>query len=81
MEKIIYNINIMATKQLYLLLSDGFEKENFVIYDNKEEALRVLRSHPSHRNRFRIEVFEKKEGSLKFTPTYTTIFYNGELTK
>lgn len=68
----------MATKQLYLLLCDGAEWEDVVIYDNQEEALRVLRSHPLHSNRFRIEVFEKKEGSLKFTPTYKTLFYNGQ---
>ena len=68
----------MATKQLYLLLCDGVEWEDTVIYDNKEEALRVLRSHPSHSNRFRIEVFERKEGTLKFTPTYKTIYYNEE---
>ena len=68
----------MATNQLYLLLCDGGEWEDIVVYDNKEEALRVLRSHPSHK-RFRIETFEKKEGSLKFTPTYKTIFYNEEM--
>ena len=68
----------MATKQLYLLLGNGADWEDIVIYDNKEEATRVLRSHPSHNNRFRIEVFEKKEGSLKYTPAYKTIFYNGE---
>ena len=68
----------MSTKQLYLLLCDGGEWEDIVVYDNKEEATRVLRCHPSHTNRFRIEIFEKKEGSLKYTPTYKTIFYNGE---
>ena len=68
----------MATNQLYLLLCDGAEWEDIVVYDNKEEAMRVLRSHPSHTNRFRIEVFEKKEGSLKFTPTYKTFLYNEE---
>ena len=68
----------MSTKQLYLLLCDGGEWEDIVVYDNKEEATRVLRCHPSHNNRFRIEIFEKKEGSLKYTPTYKTIFYNGE---
>ena len=70
----------MATNQLYLLCCNGAEWEDIVIYDNKEEATRVLRSHPSHNNRFRIEIFEKKEGSLKFTPTYKTIFYNEETT-
>jgi hypothetical protein len=68
----------MATNKLYLLLCDGAEWEDVIIYDNKEEAVRVLMSHPSHRERFRIEVFEKKEGSLKFTPSYKTIFYNKE---
>jgi hypothetical protein len=66
----------MANRQLYLLLPYGAEWEDIVIYDNKEDALGVLRSHPSHKERFRIEVFEKKEGALKFTPTYKTIFYN-----
>jgi hypothetical protein len=66
----------MENRQLYLLLPDGAEWEDIIIYDNKEEALRVLRSHPSHKERFRIEVFEKKEGALKFTPSYKTIFYN-----
>ena len=68
----------MANRYLYLLLCDGAEWEDVIIYDNKEEAERVLRSHPSHRERFRIEVFEKKEGSLKFTPSYKTIFYDKE---
>lgn len=71
----------MANRYLYLLLCDGAEWEDVVIYDNKEEAVRVLMSHPSHRDRFRIEVFEKKEGTLKFTPTYKTIFYNEETTE
>ena len=68
----------MANRYLYLLLCDGAEWEDVVIYDNKEEAVRVLMSHPSHKDRFRIEVFEKKEGTLKFTPSYKTIFYDKE---
>ena len=71
----------MAHRQLYLLLPYGAEWEDIVIYENKEEAERVLRSHPSHSERFRIEVFEKKEGSLKFTPTYKTLFYDEDTTE
>jgi hypothetical protein len=64
--------------KLYILLCNGCEWEDLVIFDNKEDALshlqkiKELNYNKCKDNFYRLEIFEKDE-SNNFIPTYKFI--------
>lgn len=52
-----------------LLVEDGAEWEDLVIFVTEEEALRMSIQYPKHR----VEVFRRKQDHGGFEPTYTYI--------
>lgn len=56
---------IQANKELYVLVCNGLEWEDLVIFDNKEEAIKELQK---HNDNYRIEVMKYENN--KFIPAY-----------
>jgi hypothetical protein len=52
--------------ELYVLIPNGAEWEDMRLYDNKETAIAMSLRYTNAR----IEIFEKKEGTLSYVPTY-----------
>lgn len=56
---------IQTNKELYLLVCNGFEWEDLVIFDNKEEAIKELQKRDDN---YRIEIMKYENN--KFIPAY-----------
>ncbi len=52
--------------ELYVLIPYGAEWEDMILCDNKETALDMSLRYTNAR----VEIFEKKEGTLYYVPTY-----------
>ncbi len=60
--------------KLYMLVRNQCEWEDMVLYDNEETAIAMSLRYTNAR----VEIFEKKEGTLSYVPTYS-YFENGVL--
>lgn len=61
------------TDNIYLLLSNGYEWEDFVIFLTHEDAINASIQNP----KLRVEIFQKNNDSPRYTPTYN-YYQNGK---
>ena len=59
---------------IYVLVSDGCEWEDIVVFLTEENAIKMSIKYPNSR----VEVFSKKDSNTDYTPTYN-YYQNGEL--
>ena len=58
---------------IYVLVSDGCEWEDIVVFLTEENAVKMSNKYPNSR----VEVFSKKDDTSGYTPTYN-YYQNGQ---